>query len=212
LGISLSGQPVKHRQLARQVGVRVEDPSASSMASFKFIRSIPSQGTTFIFGSWVCVADGVGNFRRFLVDMRPKISAADSCNDLDKFINGLDNLPLHASATGIEMEPAPSSTSSSVAATSPGLDSFQSKDLHSQSQFGLCKPATDRREANVSGFLSTLEKDLDFLLQDGTPEATACRGAWGCSETSNLVITSLPEGRIVHWKGMVLSDLLEAEG
>jgi hypothetical protein len=57
-----------------------------------------------------------------------------------------------------------------------------------------------------------LEKDLDFLLQDGKPEATACRGASGCSSASDLVITSLPEGRIVHWKGMVLSDLLEAEG
>jgi hypothetical protein len=36
LGISLGGQPVKHRQLARQVGERVEDPPASSMASFQF--------------------------------------------------------------------------------------------------------------------------------------------------------------------------------
>jgi hypothetical protein len=57
-----------------------------------------------------------------------------------------------------------------------------------------------------------VEKDLDFLLQDGMPEATACRGASGCSRTGDLVITSLPEGRIMHWKGMVLSDLLEAEG
>jgi hypothetical protein len=71
------------------------------MASFKFIRSVPSQGTTFVFGSWVCIADGVGNFRRFLVDMRPKTSAADSYSDLDKFVDGLDNLPLHASATQI---------------------------------------------------------------------------------------------------------------
>jgi hypothetical protein len=63
VGISLGGQPVKHRQLARQVGERVEDPPASSMASFKFIRSVPSQGTTFVFVSWVCIADGVGNFR-----------------------------------------------------------------------------------------------------------------------------------------------------
>jgi hypothetical protein len=78
LGISLGGQPVKHRQLARQVGERVEDPPASSMASFKFTRSVPFQGTTFIFGSWVCIADGVGNFWRFLVDMKPKISAAES--------------------------------------------------------------------------------------------------------------------------------------
>jgi hypothetical protein len=36
LGISLGGQPVKHRQLARQVGERIEDPPANSMASFQF--------------------------------------------------------------------------------------------------------------------------------------------------------------------------------
>jgi hypothetical protein len=57
-----------------------------------------------------------------------------------------------------------------------------------------------------------LEKDLDFLLQDGKLETTACRGASGCFSASDLVITSMPEGRIVHWRGMALSDLLEAEG
>jgi hypothetical protein len=35
LGISLGGQPVKHRQLARQVGERIEDTPANSMASFQ---------------------------------------------------------------------------------------------------------------------------------------------------------------------------------
>jgi hypothetical protein len=148
------------------------------MASFKFIRLVPSQGTTFVFGSWVCIADGVGNFWRFLVDMRPKTFAADPCSDLDKFVDGIDNLPLHASATKIEAEAAPGLTSSSVAATSPGLDSFQSRDFHSRSQLGSCKPATDLQEANVSGSLSMLEKDLDFLLQDGKPEATVCQGLW----------------------------------
>jgi hypothetical protein len=164
LGISLGGQPVKHRQLARQVGGRVEDPLASSMATFKFSRSVPSQGTTFIFGSSVCIADGVGNFQQFLVDMKPKTSAADLRSDLDKFINDLDNLSTCASATKIEMESAPGSTSSSVAATSPGLDSFQSRDLRNRSQRGSCKLATDLQEANVSGSLSMLEKDLHFLL------------------------------------------------
>jgi hypothetical protein len=196
----------------RQVGERVEDPPVSSMATFKFTRSVPSQGTTFVFSSWVCIADGVGDFRRFLVDMKPKISAADLRSDLDKFVDDFDNLPTCASATRIEMESAPGSTSSSVVATSPRLDSFQSRDLHSRSQLGSCKPATDLQEANVSGSLSMLEKDLDFLLQDGKPKATACRGASGCSGTGDLVITSMPKGRIVHWRGMVLSDLLEAEG
>jgi hypothetical protein len=182
------------------------------MATFKFSRSVPSQGTTFIFGSWVCIADGVGDFRRFLVDMKLKISTADLRSDLDKFVDDFDNLPTCASATRIEMESASSSTSSSVAATSPGMDSFQSRDLHSRSQFGSCEPATDLQDANVSGSLSMLEKDLDFLLRDGKPEATTCRGASSCFGASNLVITSMPEGRIVHWRGMVLSDLLEAEG
>jgi hypothetical protein len=144
--------------------------------------------------------------------MRPKTFATDPRSDLDKFVDELDNLPFHAFAAQIEMEFAPSSTSSGVATTSPSLDLSQSRDLHSRSQLGSCKPATDLQEANVSGSLSMLEKDLDLLLQDGKPEATACRGASGCSGPGDLVITSLPKGRIVHWRGMMLSDLLEGEG
>jgi hypothetical protein len=106
----------------------------------------------------------------------------------------------------------PSLTSSGVVTTSPGLDLFQSRDLHSRSQLGSCEPATDLQEANVSGSLSMFEQDLDSLLQGGKPEATTCRGALGCSGTGDLVITSLPEGCIVLWRGMMLSDLLEAEG
>jgi hypothetical protein len=68
------------------------------MAFFNFAGSVPSLGTTFVFGSWVCIVDGAGNFRRFLVDMMPKTVAADPRSGLDKFIGELDNLPLHASA------------------------------------------------------------------------------------------------------------------
>jgi hypothetical protein len=182
------------------------------MASFSFIRSVPSQGTTFVFGSWVCIADGAGNFRRFLVDMKPKTFATDPGSGLDKFVDELDNLLLHTSAAQIKMESAPGLTSSGVATTSPGLGLFQSRDPRGRSQLGSCKPATDLQEANDTGSLSMLEKDLDLLLQDEKPEVTACRGASGCSGPGDLEITSLPKGRIVHWKGMVLSDLLEAFG
>jgi hypothetical protein len=71
--------------------------------------------------------------------------------------------------------------------------------------------ATDLQEANISEPLSTLEEDLDTLLQLGKPEATTRRGALGCFGANGLMITSTPEGRFVHWKGMKLSDLLEAE-
>jgi hypothetical protein len=144
--------------------------------------------------------------------MKPKTSAADPRSDLDKFVDDLDDLSTCASATKIRVESAPGSTSSSVAATSLGLDLFQSKDSRNRPQLGSRNSATDLQEGNVSGSLSMLKKDLDFLLQVGRPEATACRGASGCFGASDLMITSMPEGRIVHWRGMALSDLLEAEG
>jgi hypothetical protein len=71
--------------------------------------------------------------------------------------------------------------------------------------------ATELQEADISESLSTLEEDLDTLLQLGKPEATARRGASGCFGANDLMITSTPEGRFVHWKGMKLSDLLEAK-
>jgi hypothetical protein len=144
--------------------------------------------------------------------MKPKTLAADLRSGLDKFVDELDNLSLHTSAAQVEMDSAPGLTSPDFATTSPGLDLFQSRDPHGRSQLGSCEPATDLQEANESGSLSMLEKDLDLLLQDGNPEATACRGASGCSGPGDLVITSLPTGRIVHWRGMMHSSLLEAEG
>jgi hypothetical protein len=75
----------------------------------------------------------------------------------------------------------------------------------------LRESATDLQEANALRSLFMLEKDLDLLLRDGNPEATACRGASGCFGPGDLVIASSPKGHIVHWKGMKLSNLLEAE-
>jgi hypothetical protein len=165
----------------------------------------------FVFGSWVCVADGAGSFRQFLIDMKPKTPAVGSHSDLDKFVDDLDDLSIHGSATRTEEKSASSVTSSNAAANFLRLDSFQSKDSRSQSRLGLRNLATGLQEANISESLSTLEKDLDSLLQLGKPEATARRGASGCFGANGLMITSTPEGHFVHWKGMKLSDLLEAE-
>jgi hypothetical protein len=99
------------------------------MASFKFTSVVPPQGTTFVFGSWVCVADGAGSFRRFLIDMKPKTPTASFHSDLDEFVDNLDDLLIHGSATRTEEESAFGTTPSSTATTLLGLDSFQSKDL-----------------------------------------------------------------------------------
>jgi hypothetical protein len=153
----------------------------------------------------------MGSFRRFLVDMKPKTPAMSFHSDLDKFVDNLDDLSIHGSATRTEEESAFGVTPSSAATTLLGLDSFQSEVSRSRSQLGLRNLSTDLQEANISESLSTLEKDLDSLLQLGKPEATAHWGAAGCFGANGLIITFSPEGRFVHWKGMKLSDLLEAE-
>jgi hypothetical protein len=102
LGIPLGGQPDKHRQLARQVGERIEDPLANSMALFKFSSPVLPEGMTFIFGSWVCVANGAGGFRRHTIDVtiKPKMLTAR----LDEFIDNLDESLFNGSARETEAE------------------------------------------------------------------------------------------------------------
>jgi hypothetical protein len=64
------GLKVKHRQLARQVEVFIEHPPENSMASFDFTNAVLDEGTTFIFGTWVCIANGSSGFNSHLVDTR----------------------------------------------------------------------------------------------------------------------------------------------
>jgi hypothetical protein len=53
------------------------------------------EGTMFVFGSWVCVADSVDSFRRHLIDnANPEAPAATPHRDLDKFIDNLAEMLL----------------------------------------------------------------------------------------------------------------------
>jgi hypothetical protein len=42
--------------------VFIEHPLENSMASFSFTSNVLGEGTTFIFGSWTCVANDLGGF------------------------------------------------------------------------------------------------------------------------------------------------------
>jgi hypothetical protein len=159
--------------------MRIEDPPANSMASFKFTSVVPPQGTTFVFGSWVCFADGAGNFRRFIIDMKPKTLAASFHCDLDEFVDNLDDLSTHGSATRIEEESVFNATLPCAVTTTLGSNPLQSENLRNRSRLGLRNSATNHQEANNSESLSALEKDLDYLLRIGKLEATAHWGGCG---------------------------------
>jgi hypothetical protein len=174
--------------------VRIEDPPANLMASFKFTSVVLPEGMTLIFGSWVCVADGTGDSRRLTINvMKPKTLAASFHSELDEFVDNLDDLLTHGSARKIEGESVFNVTPPRAATTTLGSDSLQSEDLRSRSRLGPCNSAAGPQEVNNSESLYALEMDLDFLLQIGKPEAMARRGAAGRLGDDGLMITSTPE-------------------
>ena len=59
---------VKHRQLVPTVGPLAKDQQKDSMASFEFSFPAIDAGTTFVFGSWACIADGSGGFSIHLIN------------------------------------------------------------------------------------------------------------------------------------------------
>jgi len=64
----LENLTVKHRQLAPIVGPLAKDQQKNSMASFEFSFPAIDAGTTFVFGSWVCIANSSGGFSSHLID------------------------------------------------------------------------------------------------------------------------------------------------
>ena len=53
------------------------------MATFAFSTMTPPRGATFIFGSWVCIANGSGGFDSHLADLPTlKATSSESFNKL----------------------------------------------------------------------------------------------------------------------------------
>jgi hypothetical protein len=125
----------------RQVEVFIEHPPENSMIFFDFTSTALDEGTTFIFGSWVCVPDGAGSFCLFN-DTRMEASAASQHSGLDKFIDDLDETLLSNVAREIEEEDVFNMISTRAA---PGLlrsDLIRPEDLCTRLPFGLRNTAT----------------------------------------------------------------------
>jgi hypothetical protein len=56
---------------------------------------MPDEGTTFIFGSWICVASGLGGFNSHLANSKElEATSSTPSSNLDEFIDNLDDLLL----------------------------------------------------------------------------------------------------------------------
>jgi hypothetical protein len=139
--------------------VFIKHPPENSMASFNFISAVFEKGTTFIFGSWICVAHGFGGFNSHVVNSRKReTSASTRSSDLDEFIDNLDKLLLPDLALKFEKMFVFDATSTRDAPELVRSDSNQSEGT------------------TQSKSLSNLEEDLDLLLKLKDVGATACRG------------------------------------
>jgi hypothetical protein len=140
--------------------VFIEHPPENSMASFNFTSVLLDEGTTFIFGSWIYVANGLGGFNSHLANsMEPEASSSTRSSNLDEFIDNLDDLLLPDLALQIEKMSIFYATSTRDTPDLVGLDSNQSE------------------RTTQSKSLSNLEEDLDLLLKLKDVRATACRAA-----------------------------------
>jgi hypothetical protein len=62
------------------------------IASFKLAVAF-EEGATFVFGSWICVADSVGNFHHYLMDTeKPETPAPTPRSNIDEFVDDLDKI------------------------------------------------------------------------------------------------------------------------
>jgi hypothetical protein len=154
------GVAVKHRQLARQIEVFIEHPPENSMASFNFTSAVLDEGTTFIFGSWICVANALGGFNSHLANSKePEASSSTPSSNLHEFIDNLDDMLLPDLAQQIEKISIFNATSTRDAPDLFVLDLNRSE------------------KTSRSKFLFDLEENLNLLLNIKDVGATACRGA-----------------------------------
>lgn len=154
--------------------------------------------------------------------MKLETPAATHHNDLDEFIDSLDEMLLPGLSREIEEQSVFDTTHAAPGFL--GSTSIRSKEQRVQFPFGLRNLVTDYQESAQPKLHSALEKNLNDLLRIGVTEATRCREAPAfVNHDSNLDdsvepfmdahrgmrITSMPQGRFVYWKGMKTSDLLK---
>jgi hypothetical protein len=197
---------------------------ANSMALI-FIKPIVAfkRGDTFVFGSWVCIADGARSFQRRLT-MTPNPSTG--LVTLSEVVTGelarkFGEISLFNQHTDFELGSASNlnSTSPWAIACEPAIEpSCADSPLHEHFPYGLCnaskahaKALTARRARKeivsdytsdskpVSGYYSDSSYEFDFGSDPDEPESEIYTTEQPLSgPATGLVITSTPAGRFVY--------------
>ena len=121
---------------------------------------------------------------------RSRTLTASSHGELDEFVDNLDDLSIHDSARKTGEESVFNATPPRAAISTFESDSFR-PNSRNRYQLGPCVLATESQEAYDPKSLFALEKDWDFLLQIGKPEATVQPGASGRPDDNSGFLSGL---------------------
>jgi hypothetical protein len=177
------------------------------MASFNFGPVVLNEGTTFIFGSWVCIANGSGGFKSHSTNlMNPKAASPASPNEsgevlLPELINEIERLSV-------------CDVASTRSPTTPfGLDPIYSEMPHNYTMFGLCNAATTYMAAMQHRLANGITEKEDTTcweapIYDSYPDSDD-DSTQSLDRDLSLIITSTPRGSFVYWKGFEPTKLLD---
>ena len=142
------------------------------MATFAFSTTTPPRGVTFIFGLWVCVANGSGSFDSHLTNS-PTLKNPTS-KDSNKFArshgHGVELLPDLAKETEPKLEDNSSSTRTQIDLK---LKSTRIGTLLAQPVFGLRNSSSAYKQMIKSIYESSLDRPLHVKNQSATASLEA---------------------------------------
>jgi hypothetical protein len=193
-----------------------------------------NRGDTFVFGSWVCTADGAGSFQCRLT-MTPNLSTG--LVTLPEVVTGelagkFGEISLYNQHADFEFGSASNSNSTSpwaIACESATEPSCADSPLHEHFPYDLCnaskahtKALTARRAGKetvsdytsdsnpVSGYYSDSSYEFDFGSDPDEPESENSMTEQPLSGPATaLVIISTPTGRFVYWPDRKPADLTD---
>jgi hypothetical protein len=191
-----------------------------------------NRGDTFVFGSWVCIADGAGSFqRRLTMPPNPKTGLVTLPEVVTGNLAGkFGEISLYNQHADFKLGSDSNSNSKSPWAIpcEPAIEpSCADSPLHEHFPYDLCikahAKALSARQAGkeiaseydsdsnpISGYYSDSSYEFDFGADPDEPESENYTMDQPLSgPASSLVITSTPAGRFVYWPDRKPADLTD---
>lgn len=172
------------------------------------------QGTTLVFGSWICIASGTGGFDSHLADSRKPEAPASSKLDgkLPDNINSPSEMLFPDLVREVEQRTGSHPVSTLFTPQLRRLDLTRSEEEGTRLPVGLRNMATVYQEAMRSDLLLTLGEDLNRKLRLKEGVVTTRRKAPVFDKYSdsnedaepflsghqNLMITTNPQGQFLY--------------